>query len=87
MGKLKLELDALEIQSFATQQAETRRPGTVKGNMVPAETSECGYTEAECHNTGGSGGTGNGWTNGDTCDPYWCGGNYTVFSCQLTCGC
>src|SRR5207244_4359695 len=79
MRKLKLDLESLTIESFATELADARPRGTVAGRMVPADSYDCGYTEAECHGGGGGGGGGTGsgltlgWTCGHTCDQYECG--------------
>jgi hypothetical protein len=35
MNKLKLTLDALQVQSFATAEGENGRPGTVRGFAKP----------------------------------------------------
>ena len=45
MKKLKLEIEALEVQSF---DAGTRgaRPGTVRAH---GQSERCGYSEAECN--------------------------------------
>jgi hypothetical protein len=85
MRKLKLELEALEIESFSTHKDNGRPRGTVAGHLVPADSYDCNYTEREC----GGGGSGSGLTYGQTCgwtcDQYECGPNYTIFSCAATC--
>ena len=43
--RLKLELDALEVQSFGTEKRGAR-PGTV---VAHDQTERCGYSEAECN--------------------------------------
>jgi hypothetical protein len=85
MGKLKLDLGMLYVQSFATAKASVSRRGTVKGRMVPADTYDCGYTEAECHGGGSGSGLTAGWTCGHTCEYDVCGPNYTIFSCGAGC--
>lgn len=88
MGKLKLDPETLAVQSFQTQQAGRLAGGTVEGRMVtaPTDDTDCCPTNADCHGGGGGGGGADTWTNGDSCDPYVCGGDYTVVSCRLSCG-
>ncbi|HTE18416.1 MAG TPA: hypothetical protein VK689_08545 [Armatimonadota bacterium] len=42
MRKLELDVDALRVESFATQAADTRR-GTVRGHDDTVETENCTF--------------------------------------------
>lgn len=41
MSKLKLDLDALQVETFHTREIDTAR-GTVDGHFVPPDTATCG---------------------------------------------
>ena len=84
MRKLKLDLDALSVESFATTPEPRREGGTVFGqNHCTCQTQctcpGCPTCEATC---------GNSWTCGDTCADscgYTCPGNQTCGGGAHTC--
>jgi len=80
MAKLKLNVEALEVQSFLTTDEQARSPGTVEGHdsgRTPSLTRQqsCPGFEATCP---------------ATCDDYTCGGTcYDTcdYTCQTNCAC
>ena len=46
MNKLQLNVDALAVESFPTQEEPAESPGTVQGNMA---TVGCSGTRASCY--------------------------------------
>ena len=75
MAKLRLNVEALEVQSFLTTDEKGQTPGTVEGydSRTPSLTRQqsCPGFEATCP---------------ETCDDYTCGG-WTCYgdSCDYTC--
>jgi hypothetical protein len=83
MPKLRLDVEALEVQSFLTADERTRAPGTVEGyDSHRTETlTHCVSCLETCAETC-DGYTCGGWTCfGDTCD-YTCHTN--VCACELS---
>jgi hypothetical protein len=80
-------LEEIGLERFLklTERADAKPRGTVAGRMVPADTCDCGYTEAECHGGGSGSGLTYGQTCGYTCEYDQCGPNYTIFSCCAGC--
>jgi hypothetical protein len=76
MEKLKLDLDALTVESFATERRSTER-GTVAGQEL---TENCGNTDYCTAPT--CGGTCYASCDGSDCGTYRC----TEYSCYETCG-
>ncbi len=70
MEKLKLSLDGLVVESFATRR-ETGRRGTVRGNVCDTVEFDCTMLAETCSGGGHA-----------TLDPFYCDG--TVASAQRT---
>lgn len=93
MQKLRLDLDALQVESFGTGQSETpQMQGTVRAHESFACTGGCDtVNELTCADQNTCGGaTCNGFYTcrydscGD-CGSYYCGGPSDGFSCVWTC--
>ena len=91
MKKLRLDLEQLEVDSFATDREATRGNGTVRG----AQSYETTTNVVGCRTVNAGGDTcGCGATDVNTCDPWngWCnmsqgGPMHTAcdFSCEFSC--
>jgi hypothetical protein len=96
MGKLKLNLDEIKVESFVVSNVNSTI-GTVHGNDASEE--RCGETAGLCLGPsgndaiecGGEGGGGGVASNAPNCSDIFCTAspncptNYQYFTCQLTC--
>jgi hypothetical protein len=89
MRKLRLDLDALDVESFTTDLASSAA-GTVQGLLSVYCTPECDTVNQTCNYASCGGPTCYG--NGDTCfnscgdcGSYYCEGGSAGFSCVASC--
>lgn len=81
MERLKLDLDALEVQSFETTASGEGRRGTVHGQMVPVDTDAYAFQASGCNDCGSGSGSATATCAGYyTCDAS-CNG-----TCDASCG-